>query len=128
MYKPLFESYKICLMYWYIAKIVYQILISDGRDASQFEEQLRLIQAHDKQEALTKAIAIGEKEESLFYNFRDEPVYWKFLDVPELQPVQQLNDGLQLYSHLEVPEYADSYLALVQSKAESVRTDNELPY
>jgi hypothetical protein len=115
-------------MYWYIAKIVYQILISDGRDASQFEEQLRLIQAADKAEALSKAIAIGEQEESLFYNFRDEPVYWKFLDVPELQPVQQLNDGLQLYSHLEVPEYADSYLALVQSKAESVRSDNEMLY
>lgn len=115
-------------MYWYLAKIVYQILISDGRDASQFEEQLRLIQAETKQEALSKAIAIGEQEESLFYNFRDEPVYWKFLDVAELQPLQQLNDGLQLYSHLEVPEYADSYMALVQSKAESVRTDNELPY
>lgn len=115
-------------MYWYIAKIVYQILISDGRDASQFEEQLRLIQANDKAEALSKAIALGEKEESLFYNFRDEPVYWKFLDVPELQPVQQLDDGLQLYSHLEVPEYAESYLALVQHKAESVRTDNEMLY
>lgn len=115
-------------MYWYIAKIVYQILISEGREASQFEEQLRLIQADNKQEALAKAIAIGEQEESLFYNFRDEPVYWKFLDVPELQPLQHLGDGLQLYSHLEVPEYADSYLALVQSKAESVRTDNELSY
>lgn len=115
-------------MYWYIAKIVYQILISDGRDASQFEEQLRLIQAPNRQEALAKAMALGEQEESLFYNLRDEPVYWKFLDVSELQPVQQLNDGLQLYSHLEVPEYADSYLALVQRKAESIRTDAEYPF
>lgn len=110
-------------MYWYIAKIVYQILISDGKEAAQFEEQLRLIQARNKQEALEKAITIGEQEESLFYNYRDEPVFWKFLDVPELQPVQQLDDGMQLYSHLEQPEYADAYLALVQSKAESVRTD-----
>jgi hypothetical protein len=115
-------------MSWYIAKIVYQILISEGEESAQFEEQLRLISADNKQEALEKAVALGEQEESLFYNYRDQPVYWKFLDVPELQPVQQLNDGLQLYSHLEQPEYADAYMALVQSKAESVRTDKELLY
>lgn len=112
-------------MDWYIAKIVYQILISDGKEAAQFEEQLRLIQAEDRQQALEKALIIGEQEESLFYNYHDQPVYWKFLDVAELQPVQQLNDGLQLYSRLEQPEYADAYVALVQSKAESVRTDRE---
>lgn len=112
-------------MNWYIAKIVYQILVSEGREAAQFEEQLRLIQADNKQKALEKAMAIGEQEESLFYNYRDQPVYWKFLDVPELHLVRQLNDGLQLYSHLEEPEYADAYLALLESKAESVRTDEE---
>jgi hypothetical protein len=115
-------------MYWYIAKLVYQILVSDGNEAAQFEEQLRLIQAENKQEALDKAMALGEQEESLFYNYRDQPVYWKFLDVPELQSVQQLDDGLQLYSHLEQPEYAEAYLALLQRKAESVRTDTEIWY
>src|SRR5690606_36600860 len=105
-------------MYWYIANIVYQIVVSNGKEAAQFEEQLRLIRADDKQQALEKAIALGEKEESLFYNYWDEPVYWKFLDVPELQPVRELDDGLQLYSHLEQPEYANTYMALVQSKAE----------
>ena len=112
-------------MYWYIAKIVYQILISNEKEAAQFEEQLRLIHADTHQEALEKAIAIGEQEEVLFYNYHDQPVYWKFLDVSELQPVKQLNDGLQLYSHLEQPEYAEAYLALVQSKAESVRGEKE---
>ncbi|HEX5554424.1 MAG TPA: DUF4288 domain-containing protein [Chitinophagaceae bacterium] len=112
-------------MDWYIAKIVYQILVSGEEQTAQFEEQLRLIQADSKQEALDKATSLGEQEESVFYNYRDQPVYWKFLDVPELQPVQQLNDGLQLYSHLEQPEYAESYLALMESKAESVRTDKE---
>jgi hypothetical protein len=112
-------------MYWYIAKLVYQILVSDGKEAAQFEEQLRLIQAESKQEALDKAMALGEQEETLFYNYRDQPVYWKFLDVAELQSVQQLDDGLQLYSHLEQPEYTEGYLALLQRKAESVRTDTE---
>lgn len=112
-------------MNWFIAKIIYQIVIANGEHAPQFEEQLRLVQAIDKDAALEKALALGEKEESLFYNYRDEPVYWKFLDVAELRQVHHLNDGLQLYSHIEEPEHADAYMALVQSKAKSIRTDKE---
>lgn len=112
-------------MYWYLAKIVYQIMIANGEYGSQFEEQLRLIQAENGQEALEKAIALGEKEETVFYNYRDQQVYWKFLDVPELQLIQQLNDGMQLYSHIEEPEYAENYLALMQSKADNIRYDKE---
>lgn len=111
-------------MNWYIAKIVYQIMIDNGEYAPQFEEQLRLIHATDKEEALRKANDFGEKEESLFYNYQDEPVFWKFIDVSELHPINELNDGLQLYSHIEQPEYAENYLALMQSKAENVRTES----
>lgn len=110
-------------MDWYIAKLVYQIFVFEGEPAAQFEEQLRLIQAESKQEALDKATAFGEQDEAIFYNYREQQVYWKFVDVPELQPVHHLDDGLQLYSHLEQPEYADAYLELVQRKAERVRTD-----
>lgn len=112
-------------MYWYLAKIVYQIMIANGEYAPQFEEQLRLIQAENGQEALDKAIALGEKEETVFYNYQDQQVYWKFLDVPELQLIQQLNDGMQLYSHIEEPEFAENYLALMQSKADNIRYDKE---
>lgn len=110
-------------MYWFIAKIVYQILVPNGREGAQFEEQLRLIHAANHLEALGKAMAIGEQEESVFYNYKDQRVHWKFLNVPELRLVHQLDDGLQLYSRLEQPEYADAYMALVQDKAESIRTE-----
>lgn len=115
-------------MYWYIAKLVYQILVNETTESDQFEEQLRLIRAENKQQALGKAMDLGEQEESLFYNYRDEPVYWKFLEVTELQPLPQLDDGLQLYSHLEQPEYTESYVALMQSKAERIRMDTECLY
>lgn len=110
-------------MNWYIAKLVYQIMIDNGEYAPQFEEQLRLIQAGSRKDALQKANVIGEQEESLFYNHRDEPVYWKFIDVAELRPLRELNDGLQLDSHIKQPEFAESYLALMLSKAESIRED-----
>lgn len=115
-------------MYWYIAKLVYQILLTETKESDQFEEQLRLIKADNKQQALSKAMVLGEQEESLFYNYRDEPVYWKFLEVTELQSLHQLDDGLQLYSHLEQPEYTEAYMALMQSKAERIRTDSECLY
>ena len=113
-------------MNWYIAKLVYQIMIDNGEYAPQFEEQLRLIQGADQQDALQKASALGDQEESLFYNYRDEPVYWKFIDVAELRPIRELNDGLQLDSHIRQPEYAENYLALMLSKAESIRAEESL--
>lgn len=113
-------------MNWYIAKLVYQIMIDNGEYAPQFEEQLRLIQAECQKDALQKAASLGEQEESLFYNYRDEPVYWKFIDVAELRPLRELNDGLQLDSHIEQPEFAENYLALMLSKAESVRRDETI--
>lgn len=113
-------------MNWYIAKLVYQIMIDNGEYAPQFEEQLRLIQATDQKDALQKANVLGDQEESLFYNYRDEPVYWKFIGAAELRPIRELNDGIQLYSHIEQPEYAENYLALMLSKAESIRSEESL--
>ncbi len=113
-------------MNWYIAKIVYQIMIDHGEYEPQFEEQLRLIRANSYQEALGKANLLGDQEEALFYNYKDEPVYWKFIDVAELRPVHELRDGMQLSSHIEHPKYAEEYLSIMYSRAESIRTDTSL--
>ncbi len=110
-------------MNWYIAKIIYQIMIDNGEYEPQFEEQVRLIQADSYPEALGKANLLGDQEEVLFYNYKDEPVYWKFIDVADLQPVHELRDGMRLSSHIEHPKYAETYLSLMYSKAESIRTE-----
>jgi hypothetical protein len=49
-------------MNWYLAKIVYRIICGDGDHTAQFDEQLRLIYAANKEDAFYKAQHIGKKK------------------------------------------------------------------
>jgi len=55
-------------MSWYLTKIVYRIICGQGNHAPQFDEQLRLIEADNAQEAFEKSSELGRKEEDNFYN------------------------------------------------------------
>ncbi len=48
-------------MNWYLTKIVYRIICGQGNHTAQFDEQLRLIQADNAQEAFEKSAALGAK-------------------------------------------------------------------
>ena len=48
-------------MNWYLAKIVYRIICGNGDHAAQFDEQLRLIYATNKEDAFYKAQLTGKK-------------------------------------------------------------------
>lgn len=111
--KPL----KIICMRWYVAKIVYQIICGKGEHMPQFDEQLRLISAQSKQEAAQKAREIGQQEQYAFKNQRQELVEWKFINVPELHTLDQLSDGMELYSRIEEPADANAYVAWLQMKS-----------
>ncbi|HEY0610066.1 MAG TPA: DUF4288 domain-containing protein [Chitinophaga sp.] len=104
-------------MRWYVAKIVYQIICGKGEHMPQFDEQLRLISAQSKQEAAQKAREIGQQEQYAFKNQRQELVEWKFINVPELHTLDQLSDGMELYSRIEEPADANAYVAWLQMKS-----------
>ena len=104
-------------MRWYVAKIVYQIICGKGDHMPQFDEQLRLISAQSKQEAAQKAREIGQQEQYAFKNQRQELVEWKFINVPELYTLDQLSDGMELYSRIEEPADANAYVAWLQMKS-----------
>ena len=87
-------------MKWYLAKIIYRIICGDGIHTPQFDEQLRLIQAEDDFHAFQKARIIGEKEEDNFLNDHSKPVHWKFIDITELHPLNDLIDGAAIYSQI----------------------------
>ncbi|SFV27246.1 DUF4288 domain-containing protein [Thermoflavifilum thermophilum] len=110
-------------MKWFIAKLVYQIVIGDGQHKAQFEEQLRLIAASHQHEACRKARQIGKSEEQEFENIHHQIVRWQFLDVSELYPVEEIEDGMELYSHIEEPDFPDSYLKLLKHKSTSIDLD-----
>ncbi len=88
-------------MNWYLAKITFRISAGHG----QFDEQLRMIYALTREEALLKARMIGLREEARLFTVHAQPVAWEFVNVAELLPLPALTDGMEVYSRIfETPE------------------------
>ena len=104
-------------MKWYLAKIVYRIICGDGNHTPQFDEQLRLIEATDNFQAFQKARLLGHREQDNFLNVQDKPVHWKFLDVTELLEINNLSDGLEIFSQIKEEPHEKDYLNYVKRKA-----------
>ncbi|MGG9971332.1 DUF4288 domain-containing protein [Ferruginibacter sp. SUN002] len=104
-------------MNWYLTKIIYQIISDKGLHTPQFDEQLRLIYAEDELHAFNKARSIGEKEEDLFLNNNNKPVQWKFIDVPEMHKLNNLVDGVEMYSRVNEEDDAEIFIRTIKLKA-----------
>jgi hypothetical protein len=116
-----YSRIKIIAMKWYLAKIVYRIICGEGEHTAQFDEQLRLIAASDEVEAFQKARTIGVEEQESFYNLKQQPVRWQFVDVSELYRLSQLIDGAELYSRISEADDADAYISFVHHKSASIQ-------
>ena len=107
-------------MNWYLAKIIYQIVCNNGDHEAQFDEQLRLVHANDKEEAFYKASGIGEREQEVFLNAKQQLVQWKFINVSELYKLGEMIDGAELYSRIEERGNADAYIEIIHRKAAGI--------
>ena len=107
-------------MNWYLAKIVYRIVCGDGNHTPQFDEQLRLIHAPNKEDAFYKAQQTGKKEEETFYNLKKELVKWQFINVSELYRIGEMIDGAELYSRIEEKDNGDLYTEVINKKAQGI--------
>ncbi len=87
-------------MKWYIVKLVYQVLSSEGKPTSQFDEQLRMINADDELHAFQKARLLGHREQDSLLNGLNKPVLWKFIDVTEVHVLSDMRDGTEITSHI----------------------------
>ena len=117
-------------MNWYIAKIVFNITAENTTHRPQFDEQLRLIEARDREEAFLKARVIGLREEDAFVNDLNNKVNWEFVNVSEIVPVRNLEDGTEIYSHIHETDEAGAYINIIHQKAIFIRTStnvNETP-
>jgi len=108
-------------MNWYLSKIIFRIICGEGNHTPQFDEQLRLISAPDEEEALRKAITIGEKEQDAFYNHEQQLVQWKFVNVAELYRFSGLLDGAEMYSRIQETDDPDGYTEWVNRRADHIR-------
>ncbi len=107
-------------MKWYLAKFVFRIVCGDGQHTAQFDEQLRLVRATDKEEAFRKAQEMGKKEQETFFNRKEQLVQWQFINISELYVLSELIDGAELYSKIEEKENAEAYVYTVNQKAENI--------
>lgn len=108
-------------MNWYLTKIVYQIICGDGTHTPQFDEQLRAICANSEEEAFDKACSIGQQEEEVFYNQKEQLVQWRFINVSALYRLSNFIDGAEIYSTITEADDSDSYTRLVHHKAASIQ-------
>ncbi|WP_276500890.1 DUF4288 domain-containing protein [Terrimonas pollutisoli] len=107
-------------MNWYLAKIVFRIICGEGEHTPQFDEQLRLVAANNKEEAFQKAQEMGQQEEDTFYNRKEQLVQWQFINISELYRLSELIDGAELYSRIEEKDNAEAYIYTVNQKAENI--------
>ena len=112
-------------MSWYLAKVIFRIICGNGGHTAQFDEQLRLIHARNENEALEKAIELGQKEQDTFFNNNQQLVQWKFINVPEIYEVSDLIEGAEIYSRIHETEDAYSYLKFVTWKADLLKKQYE---
>ncbi len=113
-------------MNWYLTKIVFRIICGAGNHTSQFDEQLRIIQAADLEQACQKARELGMKEQDRFFNTQQQLVQWKFIGIPEIYRLNDLIHGAEFYSRIHEEEYPDQYIDIIYKKAEQLRFDNTL--
>jgi len=107
-------------MNWYLAKLVFRIVCGDGLHTPQFDEQLRLVAAESKEEAIGKAQQTGKNEQDTFYNRNQQLVQWQFINVSEMYEISELIDGAELYSRIEEKDNAEAYIDVVNKKAENI--------
>jgi hypothetical protein len=115
---------QVIIMNWYIVKIVFNITAENTNHTPQFDEQLRLISAANREEAFIKARIIGINEEDAFFNDKHNKVRWEFINVSEIVPVNNLEDGTELYSQIHETNEASSYIHCVHQKAIFIRTNS----
>lgn len=114
-------------MQWYLAKIVFRIVCGDGDHSPQFDEQLRLIDAADAEQAFEKARKLGSLEQDSFMNQSSQLVQWQFINIAELKKLASLTDGMELYSRVQEEENAKNYMNIINGKAEYIRSAFQKP-
>lgn len=105
---------------FYVVKIVFRVC-RKGESLAEFDEQLRLIEAADEIEAYQKAILFGKTEEGDVESSGGEKVFWKMIDVKEMQALHTLNNGSFLWSSGKTTSSAEEYVTFVKARAARYR-------
>jgi hypothetical protein len=115
---------KIKNMNWYLAKLIFNISIDNGKNNKQFDEQTRMIQAPNIEAAFYKARNLGRKHEESFITKENSLIEWKFIDVTEIYALNSIKDGEEIYSITHEKDNAKNFIRYVQDKSMLIQTKN----
>ncbi len=102
-------------MKWFAVNCIYQIVCSGGSHAGQFDEQLRLILAKDKAEALFKILSLENNQRKVLEKDTGS-VTWIFLGISNIMQVEEPGDGVVAYSRIMEPASPEKYLEDIQQR------------
>ena len=114
-------------MNWYLTKMVFRVTFAGREQPASFDEQLRIITASSKDEALQKAQQLGITEEGTVVNINNNRlIEWKFINVSTLYQLKDLLDGAEICSTTHEPDCAADYIAMVHDRAAHIRDNDTL--
>jgi hypothetical protein len=108
-------------MNWYVVKIVFKIVSVKEVNQTQFDEQLKLIEAANEEEALLKSRVYGLTEEATSLADSSQLCKWEFVNIAELNLVPSFTDGTELYSIVHETNEAQNYINFVHYKAAALQ-------
>ena len=118
---PILIIFQALLMNWYITRVVFKVSENDSPEAGHFDEQLRLVTADSKEEAFIKARTLGLNKEDVCYYDTKKVEKWEFINVSEVTPLQNMDDGIALYSRIHKTKESTAYISVIHQKAIAIR-------
>ncbi|MBA3665395.1 MAG: DUF4288 domain-containing protein [Bacteroidetes bacterium] len=113
-------------MNWYLAKLIFDIDTGASASKAQFDEQLRLVNAVSETDAYFKAKELGRKNQSEFLNEKTETVAWRFVGVSEVVQLNEIKDGVELYSTTLETNEKENFINSVLQKGIAIQSKNLL--
>jgi hypothetical protein len=108
----------------FLAKLVFNVKVDNDANASEFDEQIRIIESRTLDSAFQKARTIGKNEEESFVNKDNKLISWQFIDVAEVYPLEDVKDGDQLYSSTKKITDPTSYIRYIRQKSMEIQAKN----
>jgi hypothetical protein len=103
----------------YIAQLIFKIEMPDQK-YSQFDCQVRMIEAENEEKAFFIAKGIGLTESSQFINSKGGLVRWEFVGITSIQEWNNSENGSMLFSNTIETEPNDEFSNYVEIKTKDL--------
>ena len=95
---------------WYASRLIVKRTVGNQISDFVYDEQVRLIDANNVEEAYAKAMKLGQEEECEYLNSEEQKVKWTFEGLFDLDYINSLNDGAEITSKRFIAQSSDDLI------------------